>query len=216
MSEQKAMFGSGWTPTYIKKMLYKVAMVLLVVGGLNWLAIGAFDVNVVRKVCGEWFADYIYILVGLAAVSIMCDRDTYLPFLGPMVVPCAVLQDRAPPGATKEVKIIVAPNTKVLYWAAEPANEKIKDALSWKDAYQNFDNAGVATANQEGVVILKVRPPQSYTVPIRGKLEEHIHYRLCNENGWLSRVYTTPIMRSVPEGFFNYSGSEYADSSASF
>jgi uncharacterized membrane protein YuzA (DUF378 family) len=215
MSGKKDFFGSGWTPTYIKKMLYKVAIVLLVIGGLNWLAIGAFDVNIVRKVFGDWFADYVYILVGLAAVSIMCDRDTYLPFLGPMVVPCAVLQDRAPPGATKEVKIIVAPNTKVLYWAAEPANDKIKDVPSWKDAYQHFDNAGVATANQEGVVILKVRPPQTYTVPIRGKLDEHIHYRLCNEDGWLSRVHTTPIMRSAPEGFFNYDGSQYADNGLS-
>jgi uncharacterized membrane protein YuzA (DUF378 family) len=205
----------GWTPTYVKKMLFKVAMFLLVVGGLNWLAVGAFDVNVVRTVFGEWLSDYIYILVGLAAVSIMCDRDTYLPFLGPMVAPCSVLQDRAPPGATKEVKIIVAPNTKVLYWAAEPANEKIKDVPSWKDAYQHYENAGVATANQEGVVILKVRPPQSYKVPIRGELKQHIHYRLCNEDGWLSRIYTTFIDKPAPEGFSDFSGYQYADSAAS-
>ena len=205
----------GWTPLYVKKLLYKIAMVLLVIGGLNWLAIGAFDTNVVRAIFGEWFSDYIYILVGLGAVSIMCDRDTYLPFLGPMAVPCSVLQDRAPPGATKDVTIVVAPNTKVLYWAAEPANEKIKDVQSWKDAYQHFENAGVATANQEGVVILKVRPPQSYTVPIRGKLENHIHYRLCNEDGWLSRVHTTYIDKAPAEGFVDMEQNAFGDNAAS-
>jgi len=205
----------GWTPLYVKKMLYKVAMVLLIIGGLNWLLIGGFDINLVRTVFGDWFSDYIYIIVGLAAVSIMCDRDTYLPFLGPMVAPCSVLQDRAPPGATREVKIVVAPNTKVLYWAAEPANEKIKNVQSWKDAYQHYENAGVATANQEGVVVMKVRPPQSYIVPIRGELKQHIHYRLCNEDGWLSRIYTTFIDKSAPEGFSDFSGYQYDDSAAS-
>ena len=191
----------GWTPLYIKKFLYKIAMILLVIGGLNWLAVGAFDMNVVKTIFGEWLADYIYIIVGLAAVTIMCDRDTYLPFLGPMVLPCSVLQDRAPPGATKEVKIITTPNTKVLYWAAEPANEKIKDVPSWKDAYQQYENAGVVTSNQEGVAILRVRPPQVYTVPIKGQLQQHVHYRLCNEDGWLSHVYTTLVDKQTPEGF---------------
>lgn len=194
----------GWTPLYIKKLLYKVAMVLLIIGGLNWLAIGAFDTNVVRFIFGDWLSDYIYILVGLGAVSIMCDRDTYLPFLGPMVAPCSVLQDRAPPGATKDVKLVVAPNTKVLYWAAEPANELLKDVQSWKEAYAKYENAGVATANQDGVVILRVRPPQNYTVPIRGELKQHVHYRLCNEDGWLSRIHTTYVDKVTPEGFHDF------------
>ena len=191
----------GWDLLYVKKLVFKVAMVLLIIGGLNWLAIGAFDVNVVRRVFGEWFADYIYILVGFSAISIMCNRDTYLPFLGPTIVPASVLQDRSPPGATKEVKIITTPNTKVIYWAAEPANELLKDVQSWKEAYKHYDNAGVATANQEGVAILKVRPPQAYNVPIRGKIENHVHYRLCNDDGWLSRVHTTMIDKQTPEGF---------------
>jgi uncharacterized membrane protein YuzA (DUF378 family) len=208
----------GWTPLYIKKMLFKIAMVLLVIGGLNWLSVGAFDTDLVRAIFGAGLiSDCIYILVGLAAVTIMCDRDTYLPFLGPTVVPCSVLQDRVPPGATKEVKIIVKPNAKVIYWAAEPANEKLKDVQSWKDAYQHFENAGVVTATQEGVAILKVRPPQAYNVPIRGKLEHHVHYRLCDEDGWMSHVYTTYLDKNKPEGFVDhdYKLKNKADTAAS-
>lgn len=192
----------GWSPLYTKKMLFKIAMVLVIVGALNWLLIGGFGVNAVNWVFGKGLiSDLIYILVGLSAIFIMCDRDTYLPFLGPMVLPCSVLQDKTPPGATKEVKIIVKPNTKVLYWAAEPANDTLKNVKSWKEAYQRYDNAGVATANQEGVVILKVRPPQGYMVPIRGELGAHIHYRLCNEDGWMTRIHTIAINKNKVDGF---------------
>lgn len=47
-----------------------VAFVLLVVGGLNWLLIGAFDMNVVEKVLGGMPAlvTVVYILVGLSAL----------------------------------------------------------------------------------------------------------------------------------------------------
>jgi hypothetical protein len=77
----------------------------------------------------------------------------------------------------------------------------LKNVQSWKEAYAKYENAGVATANQEGVVILRVRPPQTYTVPIRGELKQHVHYRLCNEDGWLSRIRTTYVDKPTPEGF---------------
>jgi uncharacterized membrane protein YuzA (DUF378 family) len=202
----------GWTLMYVKKILFKVAMVLLVVGGLNWLCVGTFDLDIVRALFGKGvISDSIFILVGLAAVAIMFDRDTYLPFLGPMVAPCSVLQDRSPPGATKEVKIVVKPNAKIIYWASEPANDKLKDVQSWKDAYQHFENAGVVTANQDGVALLKVRPPQSYNVPMRGKIENHVHYRICDEDGWMSHVYTTYLDKNVPEGFADLKSKNKAD-----
>lgn len=49
-----------------------VAFVLLVVGGLNWLFIGAFDINLVNSL----FVDmpgverWVYILIGLSAAYI--------------------------------------------------------------------------------------------------------------------------------------------------
>jgi len=209
----------GWTPLYGKKMLFKIAMVLIIVGALNWLLIGGFDINLVEWVCGKGLiSDLIYILVGLSAVFIMCDRDTYLPFLGPMVIPCSVLQDKTPPGATRQVKIVVKPNTKIMYWAAEPANEDLKNVQSWKEAYQHYDNAGVVTANQEGVAILKVRPPQGYMVPIRGKLGAHVHYRMCNEDGWMTRIHTVPMDQNKVDGFedmIQKKNFNYADSAAS-
>lgn len=47
-----------------------VAVVLLIVGGLNWGLVGAFDYNLVDSLFGEGSAltRVVYVLVGLAAV----------------------------------------------------------------------------------------------------------------------------------------------------
>ncbi len=51
------------------KVVHMVAFVLLVVGGLNWLLVGAFDMNLVETVLGVGtLTKVVYILVGLAAL----------------------------------------------------------------------------------------------------------------------------------------------------
>ena len=139
METYETWFGN----TYLQKLAFKVAMVLLIIGGLNWLMVGAFDVNLVSAVFGKGLlASLVYILVGVSALALMFDRDTYLPFLGPMVAPCSVLDNRDPPGATREIKVVVEPNVKVIYWAAEPASQKLETINTWKKAYLDYQNAG--------------------------------------------------------------------------
>lgn len=217
----ESRFVGVWSETYVKKLLFKVAMVLLIIGGLNWLLVGLFDVNLVSGIFGKSFlATLIYVLVGVSALVIMFDRDTYLPFLGPMVAPCSVLENRDPPGATREVKVVVSPNTKVIYWAAEPASNKLEKINSWKQAYLDYQNAGVATSNGDGVAILKIREPQSYRVPFKGELAPHVHYRVCGEAGWMGRINTAFLNQPV-EGFEdkktdkNYKIVNLADTAAS-
>jgi uncharacterized membrane protein YuzA (DUF378 family) len=222
MSSLQDRFQGVWSETYLQKLLFNMAMILLIIGGLNWLLIGLFDWNLVCALFGEGvISTLIYLLVGFSAIAIMFNRDTYLPFLGPMVAPCSVLQNREPPGATKEIKIVIAPNSKVIYWAAEPSAENLKQLHSWKDAYQQYENAGVATSNGDGVAVLKVRNPQQYRVPFKGKLESHVHYRVCGEAGWMGKVQTAYLDHVVPEGFEchpmdkNYRIMNLADTAAS-
>jgi uncharacterized protein len=49
---------------------YWFALVLLVIGGLNWLLVGAFNFDLVAAIFGEMSpaARAIYVLVGLAAI----------------------------------------------------------------------------------------------------------------------------------------------------
>ncbi len=46
-----------------------IALVLVIVGGLNWGLVGLFDVNLVNTIFGnvEWLERTVYTLVGLAA-----------------------------------------------------------------------------------------------------------------------------------------------------
>ncbi len=51
------------------KMLHMVTFVLLVVGGLNWLLVGAFQFNLVETIFGVGtIANVVYILVGVSAI----------------------------------------------------------------------------------------------------------------------------------------------------
>lgn len=52
------------------KALNAVALVLIIVGGLNWGLVGLFDFNLVAAIFGAdtWITNLIYILVGLAGI----------------------------------------------------------------------------------------------------------------------------------------------------
>jgi uncharacterized membrane protein YuzA (DUF378 family) len=79
-------FVGVWSETYLQKLAFKIAISLLIIGGLNWLLVGLFNVNIVSRIFGKSIiTTFIYVLVGVSALAIVFDRDTYLPFLGPMV-----------------------------------------------------------------------------------------------------------------------------------
>lgn len=52
------------------KALHYVCFALIVIGGLNWGLVGAFDFNLVEKILGSMPAieRAVYVLVGLAAI----------------------------------------------------------------------------------------------------------------------------------------------------
>lgn len=201
MDSQNAMWA-----TYYQKLAFKIAMVFIIVGAVNWLLVGAFGINAVELLAGRrsTISRSIYVLVGISALLIAFNRDTYLPFLGETVMPCQILGTYIPQGATMEVQVEVAPGAKVLYWAAEPANEHLKKLNNWQQAYLKYENAGVTVADDRGVATLKVRPPQAYSVPFKGQLEPHIHFRICGETGILSRIKTVFVKDGRVEGFRDY------------
>jgi len=192
------MFGGDG---YIFKLLHKVAIVLLVIGALNWGLVGAFRINLVDRLLGKGsgLSRAVYVLVGIAALAVAFNRDTYLPFLGESVFPCSVLPDQVPAGATREVKVRAEPGAKVVYWASEPSDGG--DVPNYQGAYREYQNAGVATADNSGVAVLKVREPQAYNVPIRGRLESHIHFRVCGPQGFVGRIKTVFLADGRIEGF---------------
>lgn len=58
------------------KALNVTSLVLVIIGGLNWGLVGAFDYNLVDNIfgMGSALARVVYVLVGLAAVYLLVDR----------------------------------------------------------------------------------------------------------------------------------------------
>ena len=53
--------------------LHKVAMLLVVVGALNWGLVGAFEFNLVNTLLGQWevVERVVYVLVGVSALVML-------------------------------------------------------------------------------------------------------------------------------------------------
>jgi hypothetical protein len=174
------------------KWLHLFAVALLIVSGLAWGLYGYNRTNVFA-----WFgpgAPYIYAAVVFAALSVAFNRSSYLPFLGETVMPCSLLSERTPEHADTAVEVHgLAPGSKVLFWATEPATEGLAKINDWRRAYLDFANAGVTTVDAGGHATLRVRKPQPYSVPMKGRLEAHVHWRVCGENGMLGPVKTTML-----------------------
>jgi uncharacterized membrane protein YuzA (DUF378 family) len=177
------------------KWVHIVAAALLVVGGLVWGLLGLTGFNLVRFLVGRRLAPLLYILVGIAAIYLATQMAFYLPFLGETVMPCSILSDRSPEHADTEVSLHgQRPGAKILFWAAEPATAGLATIKSWRQAYLDYSNAGVTTVDAGGHATLRIRKPQPYTVPIKGQLQTHVHWRSCEgEGGMLGPVQTTTV-----------------------
>lgn len=187
---------------YYEKKFYMAIVLLILVGGVNWLAVGLLGQDLVRLALAPRYARWVYVLIGLSAFALLFRRDVYLPFLGETLVPAGALAPRTPQGANDQVSLRTKPGATVLYWTTEPDPTQGKDLRSWDEAYGDYQNAGVAVADKDGNAILRYRgPPQPYRVPMKGRLEAHVHFRVCSANGLMGRVQTMFLRDGAIEGF---------------
>ena len=188
---------------FINKKIYMITVFFVVLGGLNWLLMGAMGINVVRLVLNRRMSSILYIVVGACALMLAFRRDVYLPFLGQTVLPAGALALKTPQSANESVEITTRPGAKVVYWASEPSiTADPKKTPGWDIAYDEFENSGVIVADDKGKAILRIRgPPQAYTVPVHGKLSPHIHFRIEEHGGFFGRVQTYYMDSKKIEGF---------------
>ena len=175
---------------YANKWIHLVAVFLVLIGGLKWLTAVFLKKDAVSLLLGNGLlTKTIYLLVGLSALTLFFKRDSYLPFLGETVLPCAAFAPRTPDNANKEITLTTLPNTKVIYWASEPKEGSSKDINNWDVAYNDYSNSGVAISDDTGKVILHFRGnPQSYKVPFKNVIQPHVHFRICEKNGIVGPV----------------------------
>lgn len=178
----------------LQARLYILVVTLVLVGGLNWGIIGLTKVNPVNKLLGSKADRVVYVAVGLAALYLAMQRDTYLPFLSEAVIPTpqedSVRPEILSEGSTRVTVDGLPPNSKVMYWASLPNDNVVPDP--WK-AYGDYKNQGVTTADKDGKAVLVAMSPAEYKVPRKGLLRRHIHYRYWTLDGVASRVETAYI-----------------------
>jgi uncharacterized membrane protein YuzA (DUF378 family) len=185
----------------IKVWLHIIAISAVLIGAINWGIEAAVGKDLLKPLIGNKYARWVYVFVALCGIFLLFSRNTYLPFLGPTALPCSIIPDRVPKDANDEVRILAPPGSKIIYWAAEPANEGLKTIQSWREAYDKYENAGVTTVDESGLAVLKVRSPQPYAVPFK-QLQPHVHYRICQNNGIIGEVRTKFIAdKLIAEGF---------------
>lgn len=129
------------------------------------------------------------VVVALVGTLILAVQpSTYLPFLGPTVMPISILKPGVPSDATTTFTVDAPGDAlHVLYWAARSG------VLSTdpETAYGNFENAGMVEV-VGGKAILRIKCPGTYNV--RGSaLPKHVHYRYVYKNGMLSGVKTSHL-----------------------
>jgi uncharacterized membrane protein YuzA (DUF378 family) len=188
---------------FINKKIYMVTVFFVVLGGLNWLLMGAAGINAVRLVLNRRMSSILYVIIGVCSLMLAFRRDVYLPFLGQTIFPAAALALKTPQSANESVEITTRPGAKVVYWATEPnVNSDPKNVPGWDVAYGEYDNSGVVTADDKGKATLRIRgPPQAYTVPVHGRLNPHVHFRIEEPGGFFGRVQTYYTDSKKIEGF---------------
>ena len=187
---------------YLHKKIYQLAVGLILVGGLNWFSIGFFKIDLIRLILPLRFARILYVIVGVASAILFFQRDVYLPFLGETLLPDSALTERTPQNANEQVTVKTRPGAKVVYWTTEPNPTQGNEIPSWDEAYGSYQNSGVTVAGSDGIAILRIRgPPQRYKVPMKGRLEPHVHFRVSKENGFFGRVQTLFVGSGKIDGF---------------
>jgi len=188
---------------YVNKKIYMIIVALVLLGGVNYLTMSIAGKDLVRSLLGKRYTSILYLVIGICALLLCFRRDVYLPFLGQTIFPSGALQPKTPTGATDSVTIKAPPGAKVVYWASEPdplANDA--QPVSWDEAYGDYDNSGIVVADDSGDAVLPIRgPPQPYKVPMKGRIEPHVHFRVEDMLGVFGPVKTKYIGSGKVEAF---------------
>jgi len=139
----------------------------------------------------KWQWLFIFVMVVGSILSFLVYTWAEVLVLGETVLPCSLLQERTPEHADTDVHVSeLEPGAKVLFWAAEPATDGLAKIKDWQRAYLEFANAGVTRVGADGHATFRIRAPQ----PLKGRLESHVHWRVCRDGGMIGPVQTTMFL----------------------
>lgn len=134
-----------------------------------------------------------YTIIALSALIHLFNRDYYLSFLGPTVMP---VKEKQMWGKLIDVTLDnLPPNTRIIYWAANESQNIFSNPI---DAYSGYANSGFTKSNDKGQAVIQINCPSEYIVSKFGfkkRLDKHVHYRIESDKfpGLFSSVKTQYI-----------------------
>ena len=179
---------------YVDAKIHMVYISLILIVAIN-CGLCVFNINIIKSISDFInnllktklpIENAIYILVAVVAIKLAMNRNTWLPFLGKTVFPHALVPNKTIDKASKTIKVNVAPNTKVAYWAALDKGDK-PDVYT---AYADYSNSGVVESDDKGVATLSINVGSGYIVPTGKYIKPHVHYRELNTSGMVGPVET--------------------------
>lgn len=187
----------------IQNILYRL---ILILGGLNCFLTTFFqgyNQFITRLTTTRpYITTILGGLLGISTLMLLFDRNYYLPFLGPCVIPIQetnFVSSKVQKQTTTRVKLTGLPaNVSVVYWAAVPKLDS-KLYQSYKEAYGDYSNSGVVNSNETGEAVIGISCPSQYSVKkfgiLQTELPKHVHYRyeLPGNRGLYSEVFTKNI-----------------------
>jgi hypothetical protein len=178
-------------------ILHQISLATVLLVTYNCSIGNLMNYNMLDQLLPSYLVKIVFGIAMVAALVLSLDRSSWLPFLGESILPCKLLAEQSPADATNTIKVQIEPNTKIVYWAAEPKSEASQKETEevWK-AYDQYDNSGVAVSDDAGIVEIKFKYPQGYYVDRKiGKkvLSPHVHYRVCRDGIILGPVITISV-----------------------
>lgn len=173
-----------------------ITRALVVLGSLNYLLCYA-KIDMFKLIGDACIIKIIKLLIGLAALMLLVDRNYYLPFLGKTAIPIAVSKKNTNNKNLTKIKLTdLPPNTYVIAWAAKKSDKTFNDPFK---AYDNYSNYDLVKSDKDGNAVVQVECPGTYIVNKFGiiptELDRHIHYRyqLPEYKGMFSEVLTKKL-----------------------
>lgn len=177
-----------WNETFLENL---PRWIHIWVVSISFIGSIIFSIHYLTNYLPQNYLIKLFCIISIATTLLLIlNRDTFLPFLSENFVPEIFLdlKVRNPKSVENKIPLKIQPETKLIYWAADPGKEISK---TWKKGYNKFENSGVVISDKNGNVEIPIQCPSRYIVHGYKVLPKHIHYRTYNENTqMLSRINT--------------------------
>ena len=164
---------------------------ILALSAINYLFISELKWDMFDLFQNKNITRIMYVGIALIGLYFLFNRNYYLPFLGPTVIP---IPEGPPPKNLINMTLHNLPkNTRIIYWAANPSDKISEDPFN---AYNSYENSGVGKTDSDGTIVMRLACPGKYKVgKFKRLLKRHVHFRYEHPvyKGMFSKVFTTLV-----------------------